>query len=133
MPENISGTAWLQKIPGMTAEPKVAAAVARVFAKKMNRFFIYEEYGAKYDFMIKDVATAYKTIPQWETYQRGIEALASSLASTNTQQGGTKKALTIGNLLVKVSPLLSSLVSYFLTAYSQSNVCVDTRYFSPSC
>jgi hypothetical protein len=26
---------WLQKIPGMTAEPKVAAEVARVFGKKV--------------------------------------------------------------------------------------------------
>lgn len=35
VPENVEGTAWLQKIPGMTAEPKVAADVARVFAKKV--------------------------------------------------------------------------------------------------
>lgn len=103
VPENIGGNSWLQRIPGMTAEPKVAAAVARVFAKKMNRFFIYEEYGAKYDFMIKDVATAYRTIPQWDTYQRGIEALASSLSSANSQQGNAKKALSIGDLLVKVN------------------------------
>lgn len=35
VPEHTSGTAWLQKIPGMTAEPKVAADVARVFGKKV--------------------------------------------------------------------------------------------------
>jgi hypothetical protein len=34
VPENTSG-AWLQKIPGMTAEPNVAAEVARVFGKKV--------------------------------------------------------------------------------------------------
>jgi hypothetical protein len=34
VPEDKSGT-WLQKIPGMTAEPKVAAEVARVFGKKV--------------------------------------------------------------------------------------------------
>jgi len=34
VPEHKSGT-WLQKIPGMTAEPKVAADVAKVFSKKV--------------------------------------------------------------------------------------------------
>ncbi|KAJ5032522.1 uncharacterized protein L3040_009123 [Drepanopeziza brunnea f. sp. 'multigermtubi'] len=101
VPEHTSGAAWLQKIPGMIAEPKIAAEVAKVFGKKMNRFFAYEEYGAKYEMMIRDIANTYRTIPQWETYQKGFEALASSLASINNQQHNTKKALTIGDLLVK--------------------------------
>jgi hypothetical protein len=71
----------------------------------MNRFFIYEEYGAKYETMLKDLANAYKTIPQWENFQRGLEALASSLASINSQQENARKALTIGDLLVKVGLL----------------------------
>jgi hypothetical protein len=69
----------------------------------MKHFFIYEEYGAKYEIMIKDVSTAYRTMPQWEIYQKGLEALASSLASTNSHQDNSKKALTTGDLLVKVS------------------------------
>jgi hypothetical protein len=74
----------------------------------MSRFFIYEEYGAKYEMMIKNVASAYRTIPQWEKYQKGLEALASSLASINSQKDNLKKAMTIGDLLVKVRHLLSS-------------------------
>jgi hypothetical protein len=35
VPENATGVAWLQKIPGMTAEPKLAAEVAKVFGKKV--------------------------------------------------------------------------------------------------
>lgn len=69
----------------------------------MNRFFVYEEYGAKYELMIKDVASTYRTMPQWEIYQKGLEALASSLASINSQHDKSKKALTIGDLLVKGS------------------------------
>jgi hypothetical protein len=102
VPANSNRASWLQKIPGMTAEPKIAANVAQVFAKKMNRFFIYEEYGAKYDLMIKDVTSAYRTIPQWDIFQKGLETLASSLASTNIQERNPKKALTVGDLLVKV-------------------------------
>ncbi|KAH8657466.1 hypothetical protein BGZ60DRAFT_493684 [Tricladium varicosporioides] len=101
VPEHAGGMAWLQKVPGMTAEPKIAAEVAGVFGKKMSRFFVYEEYGAKYEMMIKDIASTYRTIPQWDIYQKGLEALASSVASINSQQNGLKKSLTIGDLLVK--------------------------------
>ena len=38
VPEHTTGDLWLQKIPGMTAEPKVAASVARVFGQKVNPF-----------------------------------------------------------------------------------------------
>lgn len=37
VPENGVHT-WLQKIPGMTAEPQEAAAVARVFEHKVNTY-----------------------------------------------------------------------------------------------
>lgn len=36
VPENTGGTNWLQRIPGMTAEPNVAASVARVFGQKVE-------------------------------------------------------------------------------------------------
>ena len=36
VPENIGGLSWLHKLPGMTAEPKVAAEVAGVFGKKVS-------------------------------------------------------------------------------------------------
>jgi hypothetical protein len=72
-------------------------------SSQMNRFFVYEEYGAKYELMIKDVASTYRTMPQWEFYQKGLEALASSLASIDSQHDKSKKALTIGDLLIKVS------------------------------
>lgn len=68
----------------------------------MSRFFIYKEYGAKYEMMIKDVASAHRTMPEWETYQKGLEALASTLGSAKSNEDQTRKSLTIGDLLVKV-------------------------------
>ena len=68
----------------------------------MHRLFSYEEYGAKYELMVKDVASTYRTIPQWDVYQKGLEALAASLASINCQEDHFKKSLTVGDLLVKV-------------------------------
>ncbi|CAL3962345.1 unnamed protein product [Diplocarpon coronariae] len=123
VPEHARGTAWLQTIPGMTAEPKIAAEVAKAFGKKMNRFFVYEEYGAKYEMMIKDVANAYRTIPQWETYQKGFEALASSLSSINSQHDNAKKALTIGDLLVKPIQRVCRYPLLFSELLKQTPVC----------
>ncbi|RCI11507.1 hypothetical protein L249_7270 [Ophiocordyceps polyrhachis-furcata BCC 54312] len=92
---------WLQKTPGMLADPQVVAEVSKIFAKKMNRFFIYKEYGAKYELMIKDVASANQAMPQWETYQKGLETLASVLGSAKNSQDQSKKALKMADLLVK--------------------------------
>ena len=117
----------------MVAEPQVAEEVAKIFGKrvrwyqipadvvlrsltfpKMNRFFIYKEYGAKYEMMIKDIASVQRAIPALDTHVKGIEILASSLGSEKKRNEDTKKrALSIGDLLVKVSTspgLLSALL-----------------------
>ncbi|KAJ2989699.1 hypothetical protein NUW58_g3334 [Xylaria curta] len=100
-PRTMGGRPWLHSIPSVIAEPSVAAEVAQIFGRKMNRFLIYEEYGARYELMIKDVASAHRTLPHWENYQKGIEALASSLSAANNHSGPSRKSLTIGDLLVK--------------------------------
>ncbi|KAI0013472.1 Dbl homology domain-containing protein [Xylariaceae sp. FL0662B] len=101
VPENKRRTSWLQNVPSVIAEPSIAADVAQIFGNRMNRFFVYEEYGAKYEMMVKDVASAHRTLPQWETYQKGLEALAASLGAVNYHIDHSKKSLTIGDLLVK--------------------------------
>ena len=52
---------------------------------------------------MKDVTNTYRTMPQWEMFQKGFETLASSVASIDSQNDKSKKALTLGDLLVKVS------------------------------
>lgn len=68
----------------------------------MNRFFAYEEYGAKYEMMVQDMASTYSSIPNWNAYERGIEALANSLTSINGREANSRKGLTFGDLLIKV-------------------------------
>ncbi|KAI2635919.1 Dbl homology domain-containing protein [Xylaria nigripes] len=101
VPEDRGGPSWLQSVPSVVAEPSIAAEVAQIFGRKMNRFFIYEEYGARYELMIKDVASTHRMLPHWEDYQKGIEALAASLSTANNHSGSSRKSLTIGDLLVK--------------------------------
>lgn len=68
----------------------------------MNRFFAYEEYGAKYEMMVQDVAASYKTISARRAYEKGIEALANSVTSINKRQAESRKGLTFADLLIKV-------------------------------
>ncbi|KAI1818424.1 Dbl homology domain-containing protein [Poronia punctata] len=101
VPEGKGNSSWLQSVPSVAAEPNIAAEVAQIFGEKMNRFLVYEEYGARYELMIKDVASAHRTLPEWDSYQKGIEALAASLSAANHNLGNHRKSLTIGDLLVK--------------------------------
>ncbi|KAF5023930.1 hypothetical protein F66182_4010 [Fusarium sp. NRRL 66182] len=76
---------WLEKEPGISSEPQVAAEVAKVFTK--------------YEVMIKDASSALKSLPEWEMHQKGLESFAFTLESSH--DGEDRKSLTIGDLLVK--------------------------------
>lgn len=60
--------------------------------------------------MIKDISAAQQAMPNWETYQKGLEALAMALGSSKGSEEGVKKALTINDLLVKVLFFLDNLI-----------------------
>ena len=84
-------------------DAREAVEVAVLFGNIMSRFFIYEEYGAKYEDMLSNMAIASKSIPNWELYQRGFEMLANSIAPGDGRALTEKKSLTFGDLHIKVS------------------------------
>ena len=94
---------------------------------QMKRFFAYEEYGAKYDLMIHDVASTYKAIPLWHAYEKGIEALASSITSINSRAAQERKGLTFGDLLIKVRLHSVDIAACVELAISLSNACASIR------
>ncbi|KAF5250525.1 hypothetical protein FANTH_4300 [Fusarium anthophilum] len=89
----------LEKEPGVLSGPQVAADAAKIFSKRMHRFFMYQEYGAKYEMMIKDATSALENLPEWELHQKGLEAFAFTMEPSPSCD--SRKALTIGDLLVK--------------------------------
>ncbi|KAK3940059.1 hypothetical protein QBC46DRAFT_354467 [Diplogelasinospora grovesii] len=102
VPEDKDRMSLLRDSPGVAlAEPQTAAEVAKIFSKKMNRFFIYEEYGAKYELMMKDMTTAQKTIVGWQAYQKGLEVLSAALSSVKSRGDYSKKSSGFGDLAVK--------------------------------
>lgn len=69
---------------------------------QLRRFFLYEEYGAKYESMLRDMAMLSKNIPKWSAYERGIEALVNSLFPRHGILDRSRKGLTHEDLLIKV-------------------------------
>lgn len=72
------------------------------YVYQLRRFFLYEEYGAKYESMLRNMAMLSKIIPNWSTYERGIEALVNSLFPRHGVLDRSKKGLTHEDLLIKV-------------------------------
>ena len=68
----------------------------------MSRFFVYEEYGAKFETMLHEMTLAAKNVPNWQAYERGLEALANTLAPNSGSDLNPKKGLTFADLLIKV-------------------------------
>ncbi|KAG6215020.1 hypothetical protein E4U50_008002 [Claviceps purpurea] len=93
--------AHIDNPPVLCAGPQIVAEVSRVFEKKMSRFFIYEEYGAKYDMILQDIASVGQMLPGWECNQRGLEALSVLLHSSNVPDCHSRRASTLKDLLVK--------------------------------
>jgi hypothetical protein len=90
----------------LIGDPTEAAKIAHVFSNLMGRFFLYEEYGAKYEDMLRNMAAAAKNIPNWESYQRGFETLTKLVAPKNRWSFSRKKSLTFNDLHIKVGALL---------------------------
>ena len=87
--------------PTYAADPAEVADVARAFKNHMARFFVYEEYCAKYEIMTQELIQSHKVVPRWPSYEAGIEALTNSIASLNQRSTCGKKGLTAGDLLIK--------------------------------
>ena len=109
----VQGLGDPKRLPDPIAEPKEAAAVANLFGKmlggaattQMGKFSVYEEYGAKYAEILQACASASRTIPDWEVFERGIEALVHLVLQQDQIFKGDKKGLTLEDLLIKVGPL----------------------------
>ncbi|KIE01818.1 RhoGEF domain-containing protein, partial [Metarhizium majus ARSEF 297] len=85
----------------LCAEPQVIVEVSKIFERQMSRFFIYKEYGAKYEMMVQETASVYDTLPDWDWNQKGLEALSALLSTRSCALRNTNRAATMKDLLVK--------------------------------
>ncbi|KAF2234128.1 Dbl homology domain-containing protein, partial [Viridothelium virens] len=96
----------------LLADPQTAAKVAAVFNKYVKRFFAYEEYGAKYEALTRELNVSQKITPSWPEYEKGIEALSTALAPMNHRDDVGKKGLTLSDLLIKACHITHWICKY---------------------
>lgn len=85
----------------------------------MPSFFAYEEYGAKYELMVKDLAATYRTLGTDDAFERGIEVLSRTIESMNNRGEHGQKGLTFSDLVIKVRVALA--------------VCLPNRHLADAC
>ena len=70
----------------------------------MSRFAVYEDYGANYELVQRDVDEIQRGILAWPDFDRAIEALSAHVNPVKSREANRKKAMTVKDLLIKVSP-----------------------------
>lgn len=71
----------------------------------------------------RDIAAAHQGFPEWEVHQKGVETLGFSVVSPKGQEGGSNKALTVNDLLIKVYQLpfnMSEHPNFSTSAYPEN-------------
>jgi hypothetical protein len=64
---------------------------------------VYEEYGANFELVQRDVDEIQRAITAWPEYDRAIEVLSAHVNPVKSREANRRKALTIKDLLIKVS------------------------------
>jgi hypothetical protein len=84
----------------LISEPKEVAEISLIVEDFVAQLFVYEEYSASYEIVMKDLLERTHGYTNWEAYERGIENLAQT--TTSALAGfEQKKGLTFADLLIK--------------------------------
>lgn len=68
-----------------------------------GRFKVYEGYGANYDLVQRDIDETQRNISVWSDFDKAIEALSLHVNPVRSREANKKKAMTVKDLLIKVS------------------------------
>lgn len=69
---------------------------------QVPKFFAYEQYGAKYEMMVRDLASTYKLLSTSQAFEKGIEVLSRTLDSVDNRDERSRKGMAFADLLIKV-------------------------------
>lgn len=66
---------------------------------------MYEEYGANFELLQRDVDEIQRATAAWPEYDRAIEVLSAHVNPVKSREANRRKALTIKDLLIKVTEI----------------------------
>ncbi|KAK3683238.1 hypothetical protein LTR37_020413 [Vermiconidia calcicola] len=111
----------------MCCSPQIVAKVARTFASYVgrSRFAVYEDYGANYELVQRDVDEIQRGILAWPDFDRAIEALSAHVNPVKSREANRKKAMTVKDLLIKPIQRLPRYELMFSDLCKVTPVCDD--------
>jgi hypothetical protein len=86
----------------MTRAIPIHSQVAKHILAQMSRFNVYEDYGANYELVQRDVDETQRAIAAWSDFDRAIELLSAHVNPVQSREANRKKAMTVKDLLIKV-------------------------------
>ncbi|KAJ5621420.1 hypothetical protein N7528_006203 [Penicillium herquei] len=86
----------------LMSEPGEALEVAReIEALQTISFSAYDEYCRNFELLSQDIALLRRSITDWPVYDKGIEALSKSVASTDSRRHEENKSMMMSDLMIK--------------------------------
>ncbi|KAJ5087013.1 hypothetical protein NUU61_008320 [Penicillium alfredii] len=90
-----------QRLKALSAEPFECLEVAREIDKLSISFSLYEEFCSNYEILTQDMVLLRRSIPNWEVFDQGIEALSKSVASMDSRKQEENRSMSLNDLLIK--------------------------------
>jgi hypothetical protein len=89
-------------------------------------FKLYEDFCSNFELLLQDVSLLRGSIPNWETFEGGIESLSKSVTSLENKLLTDNRSMSLSDLVVKVfpNPASRSAISV-LTSLSQFSAFVS--------
>ena len=87
---------------------------------------MYEGYGENYELVQRDIDESQRAISAWQDFDRAIEVLSAHVNPMRSKEANRKKAMTIKDLLIKVSLPRVKYSGRSLTSTSQYKDCHGT-------
>jgi hypothetical protein len=100
----------------------------------MQQFQVYADYGANYELVVRDIEDTQQQITTWSDFDRAIEILSATVNPVRTREENYRRALSVKDLLIKVSCHKERLKTRFTHAFaSLFSDCQDTNSCSMIC
>ncbi|KAL4971508.1 hypothetical protein BDW66DRAFT_165117 [Aspergillus desertorum] len=93
-----------RRLKQLASEANEALVIAREIGYLSKSFIYYKEFCERYDLLVEDIAVLRNSVPNWQAYEQGIEALTKSAASIETRSLYDNKSLCLNDILIKDDP-----------------------------
>ncbi|GFF76921.1 hypothetical protein IFM61606_01048 [Aspergillus udagawae] len=101
-------TSIIAHLNSLAAQGSEAYDIAHEIAELSKSFKLYEDFCSNFELLLQDVSFLRGSIPNWETFEGGIESLSKSVTSLENKLLTDNRSMSLSDLVVKVFPTPAS-------------------------